>query len=175
MDFEKIVACIKEINFKPNISNFNDKLIIQKVVFLLQQKGIDCKINYGLYVRGPYSPDLTHKIYEEREKFESLKTNTKLTKPEELKIQQFNEIFTELTPGVLEIAATYAYFAFKKKETPKEALLKVKELKGFYPEAQIALGVSKAKQFLYEPTKQELEEMKKEFNMWENAAIIDRQ
>jgi len=169
MDFEKVITCIKEINLKPNISRFNDKLIIQKAIFLLQLKGVDCGANYGLYVRGPYSPSLTNCMYQERNKLESLKTNAKLNSLEEKKIQEFNEIFSELTPGVLEIAATYAYFIFKRNETPKEALLKVKEIKGFYPEAQIALGISKAKQFLYEPTKQEIEDMKKEFSAWETA------
>ncbi|OQA31670.1 MAG: hypothetical protein BWY55_00354 [archaeon ADurb.Bin336] len=169
MDFEKIITCMKQINFKPNIKNFNDKLIIQKIVFLLQEKGIDCGANYGLYIRGPYSPNLTNCMYNEKEKFESLKSNKKLTQKEETILNEFKEVFPELTPGILEIAATYAYFAFRKKENPKEALLKVKELKGFYPEAQIALGVLKAKQVLYEPTKQELKEMKKEFNAWEKS------
>jgi uncharacterized protein YwgA len=173
MDFDKVIACLKEIKFKPDISNFNDKLIIQKIVFLLKQKGIEFEANYGFHIRGPYSPSLTKCIYAEREKLEQLKTTKQLTKKEEVIINEFKEIFAELTPGVLEVASTYAYFAFEKKQSPKEALQNVREIKGFYPEEQIALGISKAKQFLYEPTKQELEEMKKESGAWEIASIAD--
>ncbi|MCX6804145.1 MAG: hypothetical protein NTY48_06300 [Candidatus Diapherotrites archaeon] len=171
MDFEKAIACIRAVGIKPNLDNFDNKLVIQKTIFLLQKKGIDCGVPYNFYVRGPYSPELTKGMYEEQEKLKSLKTSKELSKKEEKSAEEFKEIFEELTPGILEVAATYAYFAFEKKEPAIEALRKVRETKGFYPEAQISQGVSKAKQFLYEPTKKELDEMKKEFKMWENAGI----
>jgi uncharacterized protein YwgA len=169
MDLEKTIACIKACGIKPKVSSFNDKLVVQKTMFLLKQKGLDCGAKFGLYIRGPYSPELTRAIYSEKEKFEKLDTNTTINKKEEEILKEFKEIFEEPIPGILEVAATYAYFAYEKKEPALEALKMVRELKGSYPEAEIALGISKAKQFLYQPTKKELEEMKKEFQDWESA------
>ncbi len=167
MDFDKTIACIKAVGLKPKLNSFNDKLIVQKTIFLLEQKGLDCGAKFGLYVRGPYSPGLAHAMYSEQKKFESLQTTKTLSKKEEELVLEFKEIFGDATPGIMEVAATYAYFAYVRKETPIAALKRVKEIKGFYPEVEITLGISKAKEYLFVPTKQELEEMKKEFKAWE--------
>ena len=52
-----------------------------------------------------------------------------------------------------------------------EASRQVKRLKPFYSEAQIALGISKAKEFLYKPTRKDLEELKKETGIWQRASL----
>lgn len=54
---------------------------------------------------------------------------------------------------------------------PFEALRQVKRLKPFYSEAQIALGISKAKEFLYTPSQKDLEELKKETGIWQRASL----
>lgn len=42
---------------------FDDRLLSQKKIFLLQELGVDIGYSYNWYVRGPYSPDLTTYIY----------------------------------------------------------------------------------------------------------------
>ena len=42
---------------------FDDRLLSQKKVFLLQELGVDMGYSYNWYVRGPYSPDLTTYIF----------------------------------------------------------------------------------------------------------------
>lgn len=42
---------------------FDDRLISQKKVFLLQELGVNIGYSYNWYVRGPYSPDLTTYIF----------------------------------------------------------------------------------------------------------------
>lgn len=42
---------------------FEDRLIGQKKIFLLQEMGVNIGYDYNWYVRGPYSPSLTNYIY----------------------------------------------------------------------------------------------------------------
>lgn len=42
---------------------FDDRLLTQKKVFLLQELGVNLGYAYNWYVRGPYSPDLTAYVY----------------------------------------------------------------------------------------------------------------
>lgn len=43
--------------------SFDDRLLSQKKVFLLQELGVNLGYSYNWYVRGPYSPDLTTYIF----------------------------------------------------------------------------------------------------------------
>lgn len=43
--------------------SFEDRLISQKKIYLLQSLGTDLGYEYNWYVRGPYSPSLTNYIY----------------------------------------------------------------------------------------------------------------
>lgn len=43
--------------------NFDDRLVCQKKIYLLQSLGTDLGYMYNWYVRGPYSPSLTNYIY----------------------------------------------------------------------------------------------------------------
>lgn len=45
---------------------FNERLAAQKIIFIAQQKmnGFPLKYRYGLYVSGPYSPQLTKDFYD---------------------------------------------------------------------------------------------------------------
>ena len=42
---------------------FDDRLLSQKKIFLLQELGVDIGYSYNWYIRGPYSPDLTDYIF----------------------------------------------------------------------------------------------------------------
>ena len=172
MKTEKVIAILKELGFKPNINRFQDRLIVQKIVYLLQLKGVKIGFDYGLYVRGPYSPDLTKEVYSRVKDFENLRTAATLNSNEIKAIQKLKEIF-ELKPGLLEVAATYAFF-IKEGFSAYEATKKVKKFKPFFSESTIAVGTSVAKEFLFKPSKKAEEEMKREFAVWENAYITDR-
>ena len=172
MNLDKVVACLKSIGFKPKINEFQDRLIIQKMVYLLQLKGLKTNYRYNLYVRGPYSPQLTSEIYAHKNKLERLELPATLSLNESKAINSFNELFSELKPSILEIAATYSFFAFG--SAPQDALTalkNVKKMKPFYSQAQISIGVSKAKEFLFQPTEKELIEMKDEAKAWQNASL----
>ena len=167
---KKVIAFFKELGFEFDISRFDDRLIAQKLVCLLDLRGIDLGYSCSLYVRGPYSPDLTQDLYAFTNEFETMDTSSRLNPAEKETAGELGRIFG-LRPVPLEVGATYGYYALRQKSDPLEASRQVKRLKPFYSEAQIALGISKAKQFLYKPTPKDLEELKKETGIWQRASL----
>jgi len=167
---KKVIAFFKELGFEFDISRFDDRLIAQKIVCLLDLRGINPGYSCSIYVRGPYSPDLTQDLFDFTSEFENLKTEVQLSAPEKEIAGELGRIFG-LKPIPLEVGATYGYYALRQKCDPLEALRQVKRLKPFYSEAQIALGISKAKEFLYKPTKKDLEELKEETGIWQRASL----
>ncbi len=170
-NLDKLICCFKELGFTPDINNFEHRIIIQKVCYLLQLKGISIGFNYGFYIRGPYSPDLAKSIYENKREVEQLKTNSSLSKDEKNKVGELKNIIN-LNPNILETAATYAYF-IKQGLDPVSALKSVKTSKSFISESQIAVGISRAKEYLFPPTAKDIEEMKKEWRVWESTSNSD--
>lgn len=167
---KKVIAFFKELDFKFDISRFDDRLIAQKLVCLLELRGIDIGYSCSLYVRGPYSPDLTKDLFAFTPEFENQKSGTRLNPQEKEAAGELGRIFG-LRPVPLEVGATYGYYAIRQDCDPLEASRQVKRLKPFYSEAQIALGISKAKEFLYTPTHKDLEDLKKETGIWQRASI----
>jgi len=82
-------------SFNPK-ENFNDRLKLQKYVFIAKFFGMDFGYNFNLYIRGPYSVELANDYYKELEL--------------ENKTLNFNPKFIKLVKGKsenwLEIAST---------------------------------------------------------------------
>jgi uncharacterized protein YwgA len=167
---KKLIAFFKELGFHFTISEFDDRLIAQKLACLLELKGIDLGYSCSLYVRGPYSPDLTMDLYAHTREFENLQTGTRLSAAEKETAGNLGRIFG-LKPVPLEVGATYGYYTLRQNSDPLEALRQVKRLKPFYSEAQIALGISKAKEFFSVPSQKDLEELRKETGIWQRASL----
>jgi uncharacterized protein YwgA len=167
---KKIIAIFKKMGFQLDISRFDDRLIAQKIVCLLELKGLELGYPYSLYVRGPYSPDLTIDLYKFTDEFQESETETRLNTAEKDAVDNLNGIFG-LKPVLLEIGATYGYYTKRENCDPLEARKRVKQLKPFYSQAQIAVGVSKAKEYLFEPTSKDLEELRKKTEPWQRAAL----
>ena len=51
------------LNFLPCIESFEDRIIIQKSIFLLQLKELDFGYTYFFSLRGPYSTNLTEDMF----------------------------------------------------------------------------------------------------------------
>lgn len=49
--------------FPSRLVKFDDRLILQKVVYLLQESGLEMGYRYHWYLRGPYSTGLTDDAY----------------------------------------------------------------------------------------------------------------
>lgn len=166
----KAIACFKELGLRPKLDSFKDKLVMQKVVYLLQRLEVDAGFSYGLYVRGPYSPALTKTLYENKQKVEKLETATALSKSELHKIGELANALDVSNAAVLETTATFACLKFEKGLSEDSAMQKLRELKPFYSEAQLALGASKAKQLFFKPTEEDLRSLREESRAWEEAS-----
>jgi uncharacterized protein YwgA len=55
----KLGLALADAGITVNVDTFDDRLILQKAVYLLQEAGIHLGYRYRWYLRGPYSPDLT--------------------------------------------------------------------------------------------------------------------
>jgi len=169
-DIEKAIACLKVLDFHFDNTLFEHRLIIQKVIFLLQLKGFHLGYPYGLYVRGPYSPSLASDYYHQKEEFKSLITGKDLTGEEHQIIQNLDQIFCKKA-SYLEIGGTYGYFAYVLSYDPLKAMKMVKKMKSQYSDSQIAIGISKAKEFLYTPTEEEKQLLENETAPWKAVAL----
>lgn len=174
-DLSRVLAYLKEMNFEPNMEKFEDRLIIQKTVCLLKLLGFDLGYSFSLYVRGPYSPDLTKDLYEHTDEVDHLKTGYSPSEEEKKKLQKLFDISDQLNPTMLEIISTYEYLVRRLGNDEKEAIVNLKKLKPFYSEARLSIGMSKAKELFLTLDKKELERIKKEFEEWEEASTTDKE
>jgi len=172
--YQKVIAFFKEMGFKPQVDDFQDRLLVQKITYLLERKGVLKGYQFKLHLRGPYCQPLTNDLYNHRKEFEKLDTSTKLTEKERQAVDELHEIF-DLSPTLLEVAATYAFFAYEKGETALEATRKTRKIKKNASPAQLALGMNRAKRYLYTPTKEELKSLRQEMAAFDRASIQDLQ
>ncbi len=117
---------------------FKNRLIYQKVIYLVQFSGISLGYRFNWYIRGPYAPDLTDAIYDIRESASlysaSERIEFKNQKQIEQKIESFLKVIGENieNPEFLEILASIAYIkendpAYRNiDENLKRRLLKLK-------------------------------------------------
>lgn len=90
---------------------FDDRLICQKKVYLLEALGTDLGYTYNWYVRGPYSPSLTNYVYNN---IEVLNANDfskyKLSKSAEENVERVNSL-VEKKKQDLDISSWYELLA----------------------------------------------------------------
>jgi uncharacterized protein YwgA len=54
---------LDELGISPDISTLNNRIEIQKAIFLAKYAGVDLGYSYSWYIHGPYSPELTKDYY----------------------------------------------------------------------------------------------------------------
>jgi uncharacterized protein YwgA len=168
---DKVIAVLKELGISADINEFDSRLIIQKTVCLLQLRGIKMGYPFSIYIHGPYSPELTSDYFLEKEKFRTEETDTELTETERDIIKKFSEIFNPEKPSQLEISSTYGHFTNTLHYSPIDATKATRELKSQYSPGQIAVAISRANQFLYSPTPEDLQILREETAPWQQMAF----
>ncbi|MFH0973326.1 MAG: hypothetical protein V1817_00875 [Candidatus Micrarchaeota archaeon] len=163
----KIIACFKALGFKPAVNDFESRLIAQKLVYLLELAGFDFGFAFELNARGPYSHAFTVEFFGNRAGFETLATKEELTAREAKTVGALKEF--ELNPGRLEAAAAYAFFV-KQGLSAADAWRKLKADKPFLRGSDVCLGVNAVKPLLFKPTKEDMEELRKECAPWQELA-----
>ncbi|UUX92962.1 hypothetical protein [Methanoplanus endosymbiosus] len=169
-DWKKAVAVFKEMKFPIDCNRFEEKLAAQKIICMLQLKGMNLNYPFRLNIRGSYSKEFTRDYYNYNHEFKNLITDTTLSEDEKITVNALDSLFKK-SPSLLEIGATYAYLTENLGKSPIEAFGIVKQEKGFYPDTKIAKGISKAKEFLFEPTLEDLDWLKEETGPMQRASL----
>ena len=112
--------------FEFDIGEFSSRLRLQKYVFIARFFGLDLGYGFGLYLRGPYSPDLSRDYYELAEEEVA---------PASLPGTFRREDFLKLVKGKeewwLEIAATILLLweeGWRKRDEVIEAVARIKSI-----------------------------------------------
>ena len=105
---KKLAALFKNINKKPFMNQFDDKLEVQKITYLAQEYGMDLGYEFAWNRRGPYCKQVSehaHKILDS-----NVDTDTNWANENE-KLQEFAKIIKPYLSNTewLEIAASLAY------------------------------------------------------------------
>jgi uncharacterized protein YwgA len=173
-DKDKIIAYLKQIGFKIDPDEFDNRLIIQKIVYLLKLKGMNIGYYYGtpyFEKRGVYSKELADDYCNNASDFRGLVTNYDLKEDEHETIREFRSIF-EISIPLLEAGTTYVYYAYEMCIEPSEAYNKTKEIKSKYCTSyEIAIGVSNVKQFLFEPMEEDKKLLEREVEPWRVVGV----
>ena len=64
LDSDVLAGILKRMYAKIDLGNFEDRLKIQKYIYLLQSRGIPLGFYYRFYLYGPYSSDLTRTSFQ---------------------------------------------------------------------------------------------------------------
>jgi len=59
----KLAKILKFFEKEIDMSTYKDRLILQKLIYILKSKGVDFDYNFGWYLRGPYSSSLANDGY----------------------------------------------------------------------------------------------------------------
>jgi uncharacterized protein YwgA len=64
MDAEVLAGLVKRAYPEFDLNSFDNRLKLQKFVYLLKSAGLDLGYSFNLYMRGPYCPDLTRDAFQ---------------------------------------------------------------------------------------------------------------
>lgn len=140
---------------------FEERLICQKKIYLLQSLGTDLGYSYNWYVRGPYAPALTNYVYNNIDVLSSNDFSSyKLSKAAEENVNKVNEL-VEGKPSDMTVASWYELLAsllyidnnkesWKIDNQEKSLFKKLMKFKPQYNEEQCknALGIMKRNAFM---------------------------
>lgn len=112
-----------------NVNVFENRLKSQKIQYFAQLFGISPIYSFNLYLRGPYSPDLAHDLYEIKKR--SIKPSTEKFVPDilENRFCVLEKLIKEKTTIELELFATLHWLMKMVKFSKRESVLRLKELK----------------------------------------------
>ncbi len=167
----KVLACFEEVGLDFDVTQFDSRLMAQKLVFLLQELGVDLGYgDYNFYLRGTYSPRLTKDLFSVQDA-SGVRGKSKLSARDKDRIRRLRETI-QLRPHLLEVMAAYRFL--RKEGLPQdEAIKTIKRTKPFLSERDVAIGVSKCKGIFPEVTQEDIESLHDEMAPWERAAAQD--
>lgn len=133
----------REIDMK----DFEDRLLLQKLVYPLQNIGINSDYYFSWYVRGPYSCVLANEAFDfsrSGDKLETLTPNPKENKASDIMKGLFSDELD--SPHMMELYASLMFFVVNDQVdiTDTETLhSKMRLLKPWFTEEEVNIGIEK--------------------------------
>ncbi len=104
------LRALETLGIEVDVSSFTARLRLQKIVYLLQQFGLETRWNFSWYIRGPYSPLLAHEMFG-REKADS---KTMLSERDKRSIKILQEKLNVRQASAMELEAAAAIVFIRK-------------------------------------------------------------
>ena len=95
---DKVIESFHRLGFAPRVGEFEDRILIQKCVLLLQLRGLGTTYPYRLHIRGPYCVELNREAFAHHAEFEAPGPRGALDEEERAIVAEFGETF-ELRPN----------------------------------------------------------------------------
>lgn len=132
------------------LESINDRILLQKKVYLAQDIGLPLGYGYSWYIHGPYSTDLTAVAYQIIPEGDTAIENHSLKEPYASIITKVNSLENaideqNLTISVVqwyELIASIAYWYERGYSTEEKTVEKIQETKPQFTEEQIKAGYS---------------------------------
>lgn len=146
MDSNILGGLIKRIYPDFNLNSFENRLKLQKIIFLMRSHDLDLGYNYNLYMRGPYSVSLTRDAFliEDWNIIEETIFTDQDTE------ERFTTFINKITPYKnntkwLEIASTLLLIKSLKDPNDKQLIKECNEIKKDYTIKDIELVLNEMK------------------------------
>ena len=105
-----------------SLEEFDDRLQLQKLVFLARKIGYPIGYSFSWYARGPYSPSLTRMLFSANEQGQLFQTDPELTGEEASVVRRLREFLGSDVddPRKLELLASVWYYMRKRTYSSEE-------------------------------------------------------
>ena len=143
---DKIFAFFREIVGRPiRMKDFEDRLILQKLCYILKKTDDNVSYNFNWYIRGPYSPTLAHDAFEYKESVPTL------TRDDFKNVKPIKKLLSDnVSDSNLELLASILYLIKERKISGYDELIHtMKVSKPCFTEEDIRIGVKKIKEAGY--------------------------
>ena len=178
-DFERVLLALKYWNIKlknpKEEKNFQERLIIQKLVFLLKHLGIKMKYVFTLYKNGPYCSKLTEDYYQNSWRVVNLDSHLEPFQREKDifdKISDivFNHPLYERYPASLLEAVSTAYYLkrFNNEIFDDELFKSTKNEKPYLSDKIVIIAINLVKKLMFKP-EYLTDDIKEEIRQWDDA------
>ncbi len=128
-----------------DLDNFDEKLIIQKTVYIAQKMGFNFGYNFGWYVRGVYSSSLTVDLYgmDEKTTYNPTSDDISLVKL----INSFKKDFNDNGVSAFELISSVVYADKHRHMNEDDITHFIKRVKPWYTDNQIKKAIILLKHF----------------------------
>lgn len=142
-------VAIRDLNCY-SLETIDDRILLQKKVYLAQDIGLPLGYGYSWYIHGPYSPDLTAVAYQIIPEGKTAIENHSLKEPYASMIAKVNSLENIIDEKDLKISAvqwyeliaSIAYWFRRGYNTEQKAVEKIHATKPQFTEEQIKAGYS---------------------------------